>query len=187
MGRTEHVRTGQPTSVSLIIAILDKRLRCFQEAVDVAAFSSLLAHKRAECRTTAKLISSTSWMCASCSQKRKKRLRLFRYPRMVFGVYFLTSISIKYSLIAALVFMSIPPLVCRNQRGRYITAQLMYFAAEKKSVPKTRCFTENQLLFRRKSSVNPAASYARRSARPHCHPACPAAWSCCGHRPRWSW
>ena len=138
-----------------------------------AAFSSLLAHKRAECRTTAKLISSTSWMCVSCSQKRKKRLRLFRYPRMVFGVYFLTSISIKYSLIAALVFMSIATLVCRNQRGMYITAQSMYFAAGKKSVPKTRCIAENQILFRRKSSINPAASYARRSARPHCHPACP--------------
>ena len=136
---------------------------------------------------TAKLISSTSWMCASCSQKRKKRLRLFRYPRMVFGVYFLTSISIKYSLIAALIFMSFPLLVCREQRGMYSTAQSMYFAAEKKSVPKTRCFTENQLLFRRKSSVNPAASYARRSARPRCRPACPAASSCCGRHPRWSW
>lgn len=42
------MRTGQPTSASLIIAILDKRLRCFQEAVDVAAFSSLPAHKFAE-------------------------------------------------------------------------------------------------------------------------------------------
>ena len=127
------------------------------------------------------------WMCASCSQKRKKRLRLFRYPRTVFGVYFLTSISIKYSLIAALIFMSFPPLVCRNQRGMYITAQLMYFATEKKSVQKTRRFNENQILFRRKSSINPAASYARRSARPRCPPAYPGAWSCCGHRPRWSW
>lgn len=39
---------GIEAAVSLIIAILDKRLRYFQEAVDVAAFSSLLAHKRAE-------------------------------------------------------------------------------------------------------------------------------------------
>lgn len=187
MGRTEHVRTGQPTSVSLIIAILDKRLRYFQEAVDVAAFSSLLAHKRAELPHHSQIDFLYLLDVRLLLAKAQKRLRLFRYPRMVFGVYFLTSISIKYSLIAALVFMSIPPLVCRNQRGMYITAQLMYFAAEKKSVPKTRCFTENQLLFRRKSSINPAASYARRSARPHCHPACPAVWSCCGHRPRWSW
>ena len=119
-------------------------------------------------------------MCASCSQKRKKRLRLFRYPRMVFGVYFLTSISIKYSLIAALVFLSFPPLVCRKQRGMYSTAQSIYFAAEQKSVPKTRCFTKNQLLFRGKSSINPAASYARRSARPR---EVSFAHKCCGSFP----
>lgn len=166
--------------------IFHKRLRHFQEAVDIAAFSSLLAHKRAELPHHSQIDFLYLLDVRLLLTKAQKRLRLFRYPRMVFGVYFLTSISIKYSLIAALIFMSIPPLVCRNQRGMYITAQSMYFAAEKNQFRKCAVLLKINF-FPQESSINPAASYARRSARPRCHPACPAASSCCGRHPRWSW
>ena len=93
-----------------------------------------------------------------------KRQKAALWPPFVYGIWY---VAIKGE--------------CISQRNQCISQP------RKKSVPRTRRFTENQLLFRRKSSINPAASYARRSARPRCPPAYPGAWSCCGHRPRWSW
>ena len=75
-------------------------------------------------RTSAKVRSSISGV--SFWIKCKKRQRLDLYPLMVLGVYFLISISIKYSLIAASNFIISPPQYIIIEALMYVVVPALF-------------------------------------------------------------
>ena len=82
-------------------------------------FFLLAVIARVNCLTVARVTFSMS--AISCSvQKRRKRLRLFRYPRIVRGVYFLTSISINVRLLDTAEFPAAYPGFKQDGQNRLV-------------------------------------------------------------------